>query len=324
MANISGLNAPVLDDQEYVEKIIDSFTAVDNHDHTTGKGVPIGTTALADGSVTEVKLATGSVTETKLGTGSVTETKLGALAVTGAKIAASTITGDKLAAVISGDHDYTGNVVLNDDVIIPDDNDAAAGNVVELATTGKGSIRLTGAVTALSSIAGGVDGKVVFLINATGGDFPIIHENTVDLTLANRIDTGNAGLEITLKAGGMAVFKYDGTTQRWRVSSGGGGGGAPQIQSFLSTTLDLILTASPEQIWRHIGTSVITLTSIDATSLPVGGKLTVMALSNDYPVTIPSTLVGVQNGDAVLHVGGAITYVKDQLLGLVEVSRNGL
>lgn len=57
MANITGVNAPILNDVDYVDKIKNSLDAIDDHDHSTGKGLPIGTAALADGSVTEAKQA---------------------------------------------------------------------------------------------------------------------------------------------------------------------------------------------------------------------------------------------------------------------------
>lgn len=41
MPNITGVNPPVLNDEDYVDKIYDSITAIDAHDHTSGKGVAI-------------------------------------------------------------------------------------------------------------------------------------------------------------------------------------------------------------------------------------------------------------------------------------------
>jgi hypothetical protein len=61
MSNITGNNPPILNDTDYVDKIKNSLDAIDTHDHTTGKGVPIGTTALADGSVTSAKIADGTI-----------------------------------------------------------------------------------------------------------------------------------------------------------------------------------------------------------------------------------------------------------------------
>lgn len=90
------------------------------------------------------------------------------------------------------------------------------------------------------------------------------------------------------------------------------------------TTSTITLTAVQDQVVRYTATAALTVATINAALLPNGGRLTVMALSNDFPVTIPQGIVGAQNGDAILNVGGTISYIKDSTLGLVEVSRNGL
>lgn len=58
MANITGVNPPVLNDTDYVDKIENSFNAIDDHDHSSGKGVPIASGGIANGAVTEANLAT--------------------------------------------------------------------------------------------------------------------------------------------------------------------------------------------------------------------------------------------------------------------------
>lgn len=369
MANISGNNPPVLNDQDYVDKIKDSLDAIDLHDHTTGKGVPIGTTALADGSVTTAKLAdlavtaakiaNSTITATQLATASVTTSKLAAASVTngeladsavqtakindlavttgkladlavtaakiadttitGGKIASATITGDKLAATISGDHDYTGNVTINDDMFIPDDNDATAGAITALATTGKGSIRLTGAVTTLEGLANGADGKIVYVANLHSADFTISHE-AAGATAANRIHTGNAGLSITVKAGSIVMFKYDGTTARWRVAAGGGGS-AKTVNTFTGATI--ALTSSPQQTWRFTSTFV-DVTTFTFTGTPDGAEITVLSVGGDFTIARTATGIQMMNGDVAAGPGGLIKYeYVSSLPGLVEVSRNG-
>jgi hypothetical protein len=73
------LKTPATGDTDYPTSISDSFTLIDQHDHSSGKGVQVPTGGLADSAVTTAKL--------------------GALSVTGAKIAAATITKDKFAAL---------------------------------------------------------------------------------------------------------------------------------------------------------------------------------------------------------------------------------
>ena len=88
---ILGCDSPTIgnDKSQYSAKFDASMAAVDNHDHTTGKGRPIGTLGIADLSITAAKVAANAITTDKVN----------ALAITGAKMAAATITGDKLAAL---------------------------------------------------------------------------------------------------------------------------------------------------------------------------------------------------------------------------------
>lgn len=60
MANINGVSPPVLNDLDYVDKIYNSFIAVDNHDHSTGKGLAISGAGIADFSVPRTKLSPGT------------------------------------------------------------------------------------------------------------------------------------------------------------------------------------------------------------------------------------------------------------------------
>lgn len=63
MANISGIDAPVLNDQDYVEKIIDSFDAVDTHDHSSTKGLQIPSGGIADSAITNAKVSASAAIE---------------------------------------------------------------------------------------------------------------------------------------------------------------------------------------------------------------------------------------------------------------------
>lgn len=53
-----------------------NFNAIDAHDHTTGKGVRIGTNAILDNAITTAKIADLAVTTAKLANGAVTSDKL--------------------------------------------------------------------------------------------------------------------------------------------------------------------------------------------------------------------------------------------------------
>jgi hypothetical protein len=74
MANITGVNPPVLNDQDYVDKNKNSIDAIDAHDHTIGKGVQIPTGGIVDLAVTNAKVATG-IDAAKLADGTVSNTE---------------------------------------------------------------------------------------------------------------------------------------------------------------------------------------------------------------------------------------------------------
>jgi hypothetical protein len=65
LANITGVDPPVLNDEDYVDKIENSLNAIDAHDHTSGKGKTIGesaqTVVLANASKFVVRDVTGAV-----------------------------------------------------------------------------------------------------------------------------------------------------------------------------------------------------------------------------------------------------------------------
>lgn len=67
MANINGVNPPVLNDTDYVNKIFNAFTAIDNHDHSSGKGLPIGAAGIGTGAIVDANVsAAAAIQRTKL------------------------------------------------------------------------------------------------------------------------------------------------------------------------------------------------------------------------------------------------------------------
>lgn len=71
-----GLVVPASGDTDYPTSISTSLTNLDNHDHTTGKGLPIGTGAISDNAVTPAKIAADAVTTAKILDANVTRPKL--------------------------------------------------------------------------------------------------------------------------------------------------------------------------------------------------------------------------------------------------------
>lgn len=114
------LLAPQVGDTDYPTSITTSFTLMDSHDHSAGKGVQVGTSGLATGSVTAVKLGTNSVTDTKLssdasidGNRAVGTNHIKDGAVTTAKLPDGAVTLTKLAARPTGTTVSAGGVAVS-------------------------------------------------------------------------------------------------------------------------------------------------------------------------------------------------------------------
>jgi hypothetical protein len=97
-SSITGCNSPAVgaDKDTYTGSFDAQAEAIDNHDHTSGKGKPIGTNALSDGAVTTAKLGTGAATSTKIADGAVTTAKIADSNVTTSKIANDAVTTAKI------------------------------------------------------------------------------------------------------------------------------------------------------------------------------------------------------------------------------------
>ena len=80
----------------------ENWAKVDQHDHTDGKGVLIGTNAIADAAITVDKLASGVFADTVIGDSDIATNMLADSSVTTAKIAGANVTDAKLASPNSG------------------------------------------------------------------------------------------------------------------------------------------------------------------------------------------------------------------------------
>jgi hypothetical protein len=78
-------------------QLANNFLAIDRHDHTSGRGLPITTDALLDQAVTTAKIRAANVTTAKLADSNVTTAKLANDAVTSEKIQNGAVTGEKFA-----------------------------------------------------------------------------------------------------------------------------------------------------------------------------------------------------------------------------------
>lgn len=70
---------PSVNDTDYPSSVSTSFTNIDRHDHSTGKGVQVVSAGIADGAIATAKLADASVSTAKLIDASVTQAKRAAL-----------------------------------------------------------------------------------------------------------------------------------------------------------------------------------------------------------------------------------------------------
>lgn len=80
-AKITGCNSPTIgnDRSTYAGVLDTAMSAIDNHDHTTGKGGQIPTAGIVDGAITAAKLATGAIdSAAKMADGVVAQSKLAA------------------------------------------------------------------------------------------------------------------------------------------------------------------------------------------------------------------------------------------------------
>lgn len=101
MANINGINPPVVNDQDYVDKIIDSFTAVDEHDHSSGKGLPISNGGIAvDAGIARSKLAAGDAHRILINDGD--GIMVNAAALTNGQILIGSTAASPVAATLTG------------------------------------------------------------------------------------------------------------------------------------------------------------------------------------------------------------------------------
>ena len=87
----------------------------------------------------------------------------------------------------------------------------------DIALTAYSFFRITGPTAAfsLTGCAGGVDGRMLTLINASGQTLTLTHQATS--TSANQINTG--GSDMSIIAGGIATLFYNSSLSKWVVTS---------------------------------------------------------------------------------------------------------
>ena len=109
------------------------FAPISSHDHTgNGNGHRIGTNAIVDSAVTELKLANASVSSAKLQAGSVIENTIATSAVTSTKIAPNAINSTHISADALADVDIAADSIGTSEL---KDNAVATANIADFAVT---------------------------------------------------------------------------------------------------------------------------------------------------------------------------------------------
>lgn len=93
------------------------------------------------------------------------------------------------------------------------------------------------AAFAICGIAGGRDGRVLIVANATGYEMTVANESGVDAVPENRIITGS-GADFVVAGYGSITLIYDSSPERWRIV------GTTQAANVASLTVGGTLTAS--------------------------------------------------------------------------------
>lgn len=144
--------------------------------------------------------------------------------ITSPKIIGGTASGGSLV-LLSTSHATLGPVEIQGGLVLSSDISATltnASNNDDFAPTGFSGasvarLSATGNTTNLAGLAGGVDGKVVTLINVgTTFNISILSDSTTTSAAANRFFLP-AGRTITLLPRDAVVLIYDATTSRWRA-----------------------------------------------------------------------------------------------------------
>ncbi len=124
--SVYGLTKPLKSDYYDVGVFNENADIIDETLDDIQNNGGVGTSGLANSSVTNAKIASGAVTSAKLGTSAVTTDKIASKAVTTAKLADGAVTADKLAADVTDKMEATARQYGL--VVSEDEPDGAVGN----------------------------------------------------------------------------------------------------------------------------------------------------------------------------------------------------
>jgi hypothetical protein len=96
----------------------------------------------------------------------------------------------------------------------------ANGTNTAVAVGNRSLVDVTGPTAAftIAGIAGGVDGKLLIIVNRTAQNMTIAHESTSETTTANRINTSTAA-NVSTTGAGYVMLVYSAAASRWLLLS---------------------------------------------------------------------------------------------------------
>lgn len=211
------LKIPAAGDSDYPTSISDSFTLIDAHDHTSGKGVVIPAGGLATNSVTTAKIVDSNVTGAKLASSvadgttleySGTSIRIKDSGVSTAKVENAAITQEKLAARATGTSVAAGGVAISASSGSFSTNSTSYTDVTNLSvtivTTGRPvKLALQGADTSGSFTTGGVLG------NSGGFSVAFLRDGSIINTQPGSANAFPAGMYhfVDTPAAGTYIYK---------------------------------------------------------------------------------------------------------------------
>lgn len=182
------------------------------------------------------------------------------------------ITSAALPQQFQNDVVFNGYAKLNGQLEAKQASTSDTGPITALNTAKIYQLRLTGAAPDLQGFAGGVTGKELLVINATGNTL-MVRDNAAGAPAANRIRTGS-DKDLKFPPNGAFRFVYDGTSNAWRIAGGGGGG--TEIQAVVplaynENTTELSIPAATNSVDGYL--TAADRTAFDAKQ-PAGDYLT--------------------------------------------------
>lgn len=181
-------------------------------------------------------------------------------------------------------------------------------------------LKLSGGPTGnftIAGLSGGVAGRVLAILNATGQHMTLADESGLEPTAANRILT-LAGGDITTTTDALLWLLYDGTTARWIVMSQDSptvGGGSTNYWTLKGAQISQgNIVDSANLVWQAVGTNISATVSnvatINSSQTFTAGQVFIGGLVSAGVAGVNSTLLGQSasvSGVGATGIGAGVT-----------------